>query len=145
MSDITIKQPQSEDEFAEYYNLRYRLLRQSWGEAEGSEKDNIEDDCFHIIAKVDDRVIGVGRLQYNNDTEAQIRYMAVETEHERTGIGKLIVDALEKQARDQETISVVLDAREPAVGFYEKLGYKVIEKSYLLFDSIQHFRMQKCL
>jgi ribosomal protein S18 acetylase RimI-like enzyme len=39
----------------------------------------------------------------------------------------------------------VLDAREPAVGFYEKLGYEVTGESYLLFNSIQHFRLQKTL
>lgn len=138
-----IKQPEFEDEFAQYYNLRYRLLRQPWGEAEGTEKDEIEDDCFHIIAKTDDRVIGVGRLQFNSNTEAQIRYMAVETAHEKKGIGNQIVDALEKHARNQNMRSVILDAREPAVGFYEKSGYRVIEKSYLLFGSIQHYRMRK--
>lgn len=138
-----IKQPEFEDEFAQYYNLRYRLLRQPWGEAEGTEKDEIEDDCFHIIAKTDDRVIGVGRLQFNSNTEAQIRYMAVETAHEKKGIGNQIVDALENHARNQNMRSVILDAREPAVGFYEKSGYRVIEKSYLLFGSIQHYRMRK--
>jgi len=41
--------------------------------------------------------------------------------------------------------TIVLDAREPAVGFYLKLGYMITEKSYLLFNEIQHFRMTKNL
>ena len=38
----------------------------------------------------------------------------------------------------------VLDpSRLGAVDFYKKLGYQVAEKSYLLFDEIQHFQMRK--
>ena len=40
---------------------------------------------------------------------------------------------------------MVLDAREPATGFYEKLGYRITEKTYLLFNEIQHYRMIKNL
>lgn len=145
MPEIMIKQPETEQEFTQYYDLRYRLLRQPWGEAEGSEKDEIEDDCYHIIAICDDRVIGVGRLQFNSDTEAQIRYMAVETKHEKTGIGRGIVCALEQRAEKQGIRSVVLDAREHAVRFYEKLGYSILGKSYLLFNRIQHYHMHKSL
>ena len=142
---ITIKQPESEEDFKQYYDLRWRILRAPWGEPKGSEVDNIEDQCFHIMALDNESVIGVARLQYNSDTEAQIRYMAVEPDYENQGIGKLIVDALEHEALRTRHQNMILDAREPAVGFYEKLGYEVKEKSYLLFNSIHHFRMTKSL
>ena len=44
-----------------------------------------------------------------------------------------------------QAAGVVLEARENAVPFYESLGYSMIEKSYLLFGEIQHFRMKKAL
>ena len=56
-----------------------------------------------------------------------------------------ISDALEREAADKGVKTVVLDAREPAVGFYEKLGYRVEAKSYVLFGEIQHYRMIKHL
>lgn len=140
-----IKQPESTDEFEQYYALRYQLLRKPWGEPEGSEKDDMEDDCFHIIARQDDDVIGVGRIQNNSAEQAQIRYMAVAKEHEGRGIGRKIVNALEAYAKETGIDEVVLDAREPAVGFYERLGYHITEKSYLLFGEIQHYRMMKRL
>jgi len=138
-----IKLIDSDDEFKQYYNLRWRILRKPWDQPEGSEKDKLEDACIHIIAKDDEIVIGIGRLQFNSKDEAQIRYMAIEPEHERQGIGKQIVAALEKQARDKNRTTIILDAREPAVGFYENLGYLKREKTYLLFNSIQHYRMGK--
>ena len=63
---ITIKSPETDDELRQYYSLRFRMLREPWGEPEGSEKDGMEDECFHVIAKQDDTVIGVGRLQFRD-------------------------------------------------------------------------------
>ena len=140
-----IKQPESSEEFKQYYRLRFRILRAPWGEPEGSEIDGIEDQCFHIMVTDSDKTIGVGRLQYNSADEAQIRYMAVEKEYERNGIGRMIVNALEQEALNKNILTVVLDAREPAVGFYQKLGYSIEEKSYVLFNEIQHYRMIKQL
>jgi predicted GNAT family N-acyltransferase len=143
--DIIVKQPETAEEFKQYLDLRWRVLRAPWGEPQGSEVDELEDQCFHVMAKLDEKITGVGRLQYNTNSEAQIRYMAVEKAHEGYQIGRMIVDALEQEARNRNISSIVLDAREPAVGFYEKLGYSIEKKSYLLFDEIQHFRMRKRL
>jgi len=142
---FTIKQPESPDEFRQYYDLRWRILRAPWGEPEGSELDGIEDQCFHIIVTNNEKTVGVGRLQYNSADEAQIRYMAVAKEHERNGIGRRIVNALEQEAINKNISTVMLDAREPAVGFYQNLGYSIDMKSYVLFNKIQHYRMIKRL
>jgi len=139
-----IKQPKTEEEFKRYYQLRWQLLRAPWNQPEGSEIDDIEDRCFHLMA-VDDNneVIAVARLQFNSDDEAQIRYTAVDKTYERQGIGCELIKSMEAYAGESARRKIVLDAREPTVGFYQKLGYEVSEKSYLLFDEIQHFRMKK--
>jgi len=146
--DFCIKQPETDKEFEEYYHLRWKLLRAPWNQPEGSEIDDIEAQCFHIMAVMmnedkKDKVIGVARLQFNTDSKAQIRYMAVAKEQERKGVGRKLMNAMESYARSTMCKHIVLDAREPAVAFYQKLGYRLIEKSYLLFGEIQHFRMQK--
>lgn len=141
---IEIKQPKTEDDFKAYYQLRWKLLRAPWNQPEGSEVDAIEDRCFHLMAVDDDnKVIAVARLQFNSTTEAQIRYMAVAKTYERQGIGRELINAIEAHTRDTGHENIILDAREPAIDFYKKLGYEVSEKSYLLFDEIQHFRMKK--
>jgi predicted GNAT family N-acyltransferase len=146
--DFCIKQPETEEEFKHYYQLRWKLLRAPWKQPQGSEVDELEDRCFHSMAitmNADDKnkVIGVARLQFNSESEAQIRYMAVAKEYERNGIGRELMNVMEQQAESSSCKKIVLDAREPAVAFYQKLGYKLIQKSYLLFGEIQHFRMQK--
>jgi predicted GNAT family N-acyltransferase len=146
--DIRIKQPETDEEFKDYYHLRWKLLRAPWNQPQGTETDDIEDQCFHIMALTmnedeKDKVIGVARLQFNSETEAQIRYMAIAREYERKGIGRKIMNTMEKHAGSSMCKNIVLDARQPAVDFYKKLGYKVVKKSYLLFGEIQHFRMKK--
>ena len=93
----------------------------------------------------DAQVIGVARLQFNSDDEAQIRYMAVEKAYQRHGVGRELIKAMETYADESGRRNIVLDAREPTVSFYQKLGYTVVEKSYLLFDEIQHYQMMKTL
>ncbi len=141
---FAISQPGTEKEYEQYYQLRWKILRAPWHQPEGSEIDEIEDLCLHFMA-VDDNneVIAVARLQFNSTTEAQIRYMAVADKYERQGIGGKLVKTMEQHAQNSSCKKIVLHAREPVTGFYKKLGYSVIEKSHLLFDEIQHFRMLK--
>jgi len=139
-----IQQPSTDDQFKRYYHLRWKILREPWGQAEGTEKDNIENQCFHVMAlTTDNEVIGVARLQFNSTSEAQIRYMAVDDKHQGTGIGRALVSAIEKHAIESDHTRIILDARENAVNFYQALSYQITGKSYLLFDSIQHFKMFK--
>lgn len=139
-----IKQPVSEDEFKNYYRFRWQLLRAPWSQPQGSEVDELEEKCFHLMAvNAEDETIGVARLQFNNAAEAQIRYMAVSKSYERQGIGRKLISSMEEHARNSGIKFIVLDAREAAVSFYKKLDYEITEKSYLLFNEIQHFRMRK--
>ena len=56
-----------------------------------------------------------------------------------------MVNFMENHATKTGRSTIVLDARENAVGFYEKLGYKISKKSYMLFNEIQHYSMIKTL
>jgi ribosomal protein S18 acetylase RimI-like enzyme len=69
--------------------------------------------------------------------------MAVANSLQRKGVGVSLMNALEVYAFGRRVTKVVLHAREIAVPFYEYCGYTIIEKSYLLFDSIQHYLMSK--
>ncbi len=144
-SQIQIRSPQTPDEFADYYHVRWLTLRAPWGEPEGSEKDEREDETLHRAAFLDGKVIGVSRIQKNSPQEAQIRYMGVLEEYRSHGIGRRLVESLEEAAREKGFEYIILDSRQNAVGFYIILGYEVVGESYLLFDSIQHYKMKKQL
>ena len=141
-----IIEPVTPEQFENYYRLRYLTLRQPWGQPEGSER--AEDDVTAIHAMlVDDagEAIGVCRMHLQTPQEAQIRFMGVHQNYQGKGLGKLLLDYLEDKARSMGATSMVLQAREKAISFYERNGYKLVEKTHLLFGTIQHYKMEKQL
>lgn len=143
MNNINIKEPESKEEFEKYYNLRWRILRKPWNQPVGSEKDDKENQSIHIIACIDEKIVGCGRGHFNSQTEAQIRFMAVEKEFSGKGIGSKILKELEKRLIQKGAESIILNARINALTFYKKLGYEIIEKSHTMFGEIEHFKMVK--
>lgn len=138
--------PQTQSDWDAYYDVRFRILRQPWGQAPGSERDETDVDSYNAMLRDDSqRVLAVGRLHLNSPAEAQVRYMAVETDQQGKGVGRVMMEALEAEARRLGAQHVFLEAREPAVEFYRRLGYEVLRPSYLLFGEIQHYSMQKQL
>lgn len=140
---MQLKQPETREEFEQYYNLRWRILRKPWGELAGSERDQEEDEAYHIMAVENDRVVGVARLQFPARDSAQLRYMAVAAECQGKGTGRKIIEHMEHYAQQQSVSKLFLHARENAVGFYLAQGYGILESSYLLFNTIQHYKMIK--
>jgi len=141
---MRLSSPETEQELQQYFHLRWRILRKPWGQAEGSEQDDNESSAYHVMAVENNKTVGVARLEFFNNT-AQLRYMAVDDAYQKQGIGRSIILHMEKHAKKNNAQTLFLNAREIAVGFYERQGYKVTEKSYLLFGSIQHFKMMKKL
>ena len=142
---MKIIEPKSSAEFEQYYNLRYEVLRRPWLQPKGSEKDDDDKSSIHrmIIDESNGKAVAVGRLQFNTSEEAQIRYMAVSDNYQLKGYGNIIVKTLEDIALNKGIRNIILQARENALKFYWKNGYEIIEKSYLLFDEIQHWLMVK--
>ena len=141
---IRISQPEEKD-MDQYFELRWRVLRKPWNQPRGSEIDEMDDRAIHLAAYDGDRIVAVARLHFNSEEEAQIRYMAVDERYRNRGMGSEMLKELERVAREKGAKYIVLEARENAVNFYLKNGYVIVKKSFLLFDSIQHYRMMKRL
>jgi N-acetylglutamate synthase-like GNAT family acetyltransferase len=137
-----IREPETMAEREAMFDLRWKVLRKPWNQPKGSEKDEIEDKTIPIIAIYEDKVVGTARLQRNSLEVCQIRYMAIDPEYQRRGIGRQIILVLHQRAKQLKFKKIVLDAREPSLRFYKKLGYKIVQKSYVLFGEIQHWQME---
>ena len=139
---IKIQEPSNSSEWNEYYKIRWEILRKPLGFKKGSERDDLEDKAIHRIIKDDNKIVAVGRLHFNNDSIAQIRYMAVLKNFEGKGLGRLLVDEFIKISKDNNSSKIILYARESVIGFYKKSGFDIIEKAHRL-ESVQHFLMEK--
>ena len=142
----TVRGPVSAGEWDRLWDLRWRVLRAPWGQPRGSERDALDDVAVQRIAvAAGGRVVGVGRLQLNSAEEGQVRYMAVEESMRSRGIGGALLEALEAEARRLGVRRIVLEARQEAVPFYLRHGYRVVAAGKTLFGSVAHAAMAKDL
>ena len=145
MSNYFIRPPKSEKEWKDYLFFRWEVLRKPLGMSQDSLEDDLESSSYHLMG-IDDgnKVIASGRVHFNDPKEAQIRYMAVNENLKRKGIGSEIVEKLEEFASSKGAKKMVLNARENALSFYLSLGYA--EKGPYQSDTgIPHSKMEKDL
>tara|TARA_Y100000748_G_scaffold177747_1_gene148759 strand:- start:3 stop:467 length:465 start_codon:yes stop_codon:yes gene_type:complete len=143
--NFNLKSPSSYREWREYFLFRYKILRKPIGLHRSTIRDKIEKISYHVMATNNKgKIIGVGRLHFLNAKESQIRYMAVDKNFRKKGVGNAIVQNLEMYSLNNDRNKIILNARENAVIFYSKLGYV----SLGIIDvgiNIKHFQMKKIL
>ena len=78
MLNYFIKSPETPDEWDDYFLFRWEMLRKPLGMSKDSLEDDQEGSSFHLIAlDCHKKIVGSGRVHFNSNEEAQIRYMAV--------------------------------------------------------------------
>ncbi len=142
---IEIRTPQTDDEWNDYYQLRYDLLRKPLGKEPGSERNDGDENGIHLALYDNGQLAAITRLDQADTKIAQVRFVAVSEEFRRQGFGKLIMEESESLARDRGDRKMILHARENALEFYRELGYRLIEKTHLLFGQVQHYLMERNL
>ena len=141
---LNVVRPETPEEFREYFELRWRILRAPWNQPRGTEQDEFEEVAEHVSVRDDaGRLLGIGRLHLNSSREAQIRYMATEEESRNLGVGRTIVEKLEELAAGHGVERIVLNARDSVVRFYELLGYQIVGAGPIMFGEIRHVQMEK--
>ena len=145
MDQIEIRSPKTEAEWKQYDDFRWEILRKPLNISHIPLKDDLEGGSYHFMAITSsNEIVACGRLHMNNDEEAQIRYMGVSESIRRMGLGTLILDRLENQAKVLGANSISLNARNVALNFYKSLGYKAVGP-YQSDTNIPHTKMEKFL
>lgn len=98
--------------------------------AEDLIKDKFEEIGIHIICLNEkQQVIGTGRLHIS-ESVGIISQMAIKKENQRNGIGKKILKELIKKCKEIGVDKIELSARETALEFYSKNGFKTSGNKY---------------
>lgn len=131
-------------EYKQMVDLRTQILRKPLGLSFSAEDLEKEKDNLLIAAYEDDEMLGCCMLiQVEFDT-VQLRQMAVKAGLQGKGIGRVLMQFSENIARDRGNKKIIMHARKSAVGFYEKLGYKIVGDEFLELN-IPHYIMEKQL
>lgn len=125
-------------------DLRYLILRKPLGltfsdEDLEKEKEDILIGCFE-----DDKLEGCCLLTDCGNKTVRLRQMAVLSGLQGKGIGRVLMQFAENIARDRGYKKMVMHARKTAIGFYEKLGYRITGEEFEEV-TIPHYTMEKNL
>ena len=143
INKVTFRSPVGDKEFEEYDLFRWKVLRKPIGKTIETLKDKFDKDSFHIIGLYNKVIIASGRAHFNNDDEAQIRYMAVDNAFRTKGIGKEVLKILEEYIKKNNAKKIILNARNDVIKFYKNSNYLIVEE-YLGSDTgIPHTKMEK--
>jgi len=141
VAEITRRDPR----YAGARRLRYEVLRAPLGMPEGSEENPREAECRHWVAIEGDEVVGcVLWFAEGPPGHGRLLQMAVLPRLQGTGVGRLLVRALERAVAEDGHPIVTLHARDLAVGFYARLGYVIVGEPFTEVG-IAHRHMRKAL
>jgi len=129
-------------EYQQMIKLREDILRKPLGLAFSPEELDEEKNNLLIGAFEDGDILGCCMLVEEKAGVVKLRQMAVLNILQGKGIGRALMQFAENLARDHGYKVLTMHARKNAVGFYEKMGYKVTGPEFLEV-SIPHYEMEK--
>lgn len=139
---INITEAITQKEKLECFNIRFEVFVNEQGVPKEIELDEFDRNSFHALARINNKPIGTGRLIYLEPENAKIGRMAVCLEYRKIGIGGLILDLLEKKAKNNGVKYLTLNAQEYISKFYNKHGYS--QKGTVFLEAgIPHIKMDK--
>jgi GNAT superfamily N-acetyltransferase len=96
--------------------------------------------CFTLVAVDGDAIVALAALD-----GSEVRRVYVRREHQRRGLGRLLVQALEAEARRQGLAALELQASPSSVAFYRSLGYRELGRETSTNGAAQfvHVRMSR--
>ena len=131
-------------EYMQMLKLRDAILRKPLGLSLSPEEVEKEKDNMLIGAFEEERMLGCCMLVEEQPEIVRLRQMAVLNDLQGKGIGRALMNFAENLARDRGFKIIRMHARHNSIGFYEKVGYKVIGDQFIEI-TIPHFIMEKML
>jgi ribosomal protein S18 acetylase RimI-like enzyme len=130
--------------YAAEFDLRYRVLRAPLGMSRASTLYTYEAESWHWVAAELSQVWGCVVFHGESPDTGRLLQMAVDPTRQKTGVGRALVDRLERDVAAHGFRRVTLHARETALGFYQRLGYSCYGQPYIEVG-LPHRHMHKAL
>jgi GNAT superfamily N-acetyltransferase len=124
--------------------LTYELLYRDFGVPEDGDWYH-DAPSVYAVARSFGKLMGAARLLGEpEDCARQLRQVMVVPELRGQGIGRALIDELERIARSEGAERIWLNARDDAYAFYERLGYTYDSEPFTSeLTGIVHRRMHK--
>ena len=107
-----------------------------------------EHDCpdtKYIVLLDEEFPVATCRIYEVDQINATIGRVVVLPEYRNQGLGRLVIKEAEVWIKEQGYKKIILESRDIAVGFYEKLGYKADFTKIIYGDTFTCVHMEKVL
>jgi GNAT superfamily N-acetyltransferase len=131
-------------------DLRHRILRAGLPRETAMFEGDGEVGTVHLAA-FDEWNVMIGCVtilhrMWNGTPAWQLRGMAVESEWQGHGIGRMLLSEVERLILcDSHSTLVWCNARKPAVGFYERHGWRLASPEFEIPTAGPHHKMTRHL
>ena len=134
----------------EIVDLRHAVLRRGLPRVEAIFAGDDLPTSRHCGAFVDDLAVGCATLhasEWEGEPAWQLRGMATLPEFRGRGLGRAVLDEMEAEFAPGRGAGALLwcNARVPAVGFYETMGWRVVSPGFEIPTAGPHVKMIKRL
>lgn len=144
MDSIELRRIPGEGELSDAFAVRRTVFIEGQDVSEEIEMDGRDDEAIHFVLLDGERPVGTARLRMPEPDTAKPERVAVLSAYRDRGLGRLLMESVESEAREQGCTRAVLHAQTAVVGFYERLGYEVTSEEFEE-AGIPHVEMQKNL
>jgi GNAT superfamily N-acetyltransferase len=137
--ELDVRQLKSKSEMEALYDLRLRVLRPGRSPHCVRHDRDLDPGAVHIGAFHGARLAGIASLLPADGL--QLRGMAVEPDLRKSGVGAAILRYAHRIAAERN-LSLWCNARDSALGFYEKSGWVVEGEGFEVPDIGPHHVMR---
>lgn len=138
------KMVETEQQRQEAYAIRTKVFVEEQGVPSHLELDEYDDIATHFIVYDDERVIAASRLREYEPAIGKVERVCVLKEYRGNNLGVLIMNELEKYAKDKGYKKLKLHAQSYAIPFYEKLNYTITSPEFM-DAGIPHRAMERII
>lgn len=144
MSEYDVCRLPGEESLEDARVVRRAVFVEEQGVSEAEEWDGKDSDAVHYVVYVDGTPVGTARLRTPDPEVGKAERVAVLKRVRGQGVGTLLMDCLEREARDQGCRRMHLHAQTAVEEFYRTIGYETTSDE---FDEagIPHVEMEKRL
>ena len=137
-------------DLAEVIDLRHQILRQGLPRETAVFDGDAAVNSRHFAAVAPDgRVVGCATVhasQWEDQPAWQLRGMATSPDYRGRGLGRGLMTLIESTLKGASPVRMMwCNARTPAVGFYQRLGWRVVSDVFEIPTAGPHVKMVKPL
>ena len=141
------KQPVKEIAYKDCYDLRLKVLKRKEWDYDYQYSGDDDPTTFHLGVTMEEKLVTIASFFANTNkyvnarNPIQLRGMATLPDYQGKGLGTLMIRAAIDESKKRNHDVLWCNAREEAVNFYEKLGFKISSARFEIPRVGPHFIM----